>query len=189
MLLPGPGERQVVSANRRFIRVSTGPPPGLPEDVDIFMVDAHFPELVRSLLVRAEAPVVFDPGSPKPGVAAVLPLATTVVGSAMSRRDDPVEQVLDEWRRLGVRECAVTRGARPIHAFDGSRFDVAVPAVPAVDTLGAGDVLHGALAYGLAAGCGFRQALRTAAGVAAESCRYLGPRRGVEACGGTLFPV
>jgi len=123
--------------------------------------------------------VVLDPGNPKPSVAEVLPLATTVVGSAVWGRNAPVDHVLSEWQRLGPRECAITQGGGSIRAFDGSYFSVDVPVVAAVDTLGAGDVLHGALAYYLASGCTFGSALEKAAGVAADSCRYLGPRRGV----------
>jgi sugar/nucleoside kinase (ribokinase family) len=56
-----------------------------------------------------------------------------------------------------------------------------VPATAVVDTLGAGDVLHGALAYQLCAhesldAAVFADALRRAVAVASRSCASFGTR-------------
>ncbi len=46
---------------------------------------------------------------------------------------------------LGARVVAQTHGAEAVEvSIDGRTSRIPVPSVPAVDTLGAGDVLHGA---------------------------------------------
>ncbi|MEU0542480.1 PfkB family carbohydrate kinase [Nocardia sp. NPDC005978] len=57
-----------------------------------------------------------------------------------------------------------------------ARGEVAVPKVAAVDTLGAGDILHGAFCHFHALGEAFPVALRHAAEVAALSCASVGTR-------------
>jgi sugar/nucleoside kinase (ribokinase family) len=75
----------------------------------------------------------------------------------------------------GVACAAVTRGARPIVGLErGRRFEIEVPAVHAVDTLGAGDVLHGAFCLRYAATGDFEGSLRFASVIATQSCRGFG---------------
>lgn len=54
--------------------------------------------------------------------------------------------------------------------------------VDVVDTTGAGDVFHGALAFGLASGYGQEEAVRFASGVAALKCTRPGGRAGIPDC-------
>lgn len=76
----------------------------------------------------------------------------------------------------------MSRGARPIEWASPEGGGTAdVPAVRVADTLGAGDVLHGALTHYLAAQgeltpYGFGEALRAAAVVAARACASFGTR-------------
>lgn len=97
---------------------------------------------------------------------------------------DPLAAVL----RLGPTVAARSAGAAPIEvaATDGARALVPVAPVEVVDTLGAGDVLHGALAARLAARApapvpppdmpDVVAALTWAAGVASASCAAPGAR-------------
>jgi sugar/nucleoside kinase (ribokinase family) len=92
------------------------------------------------------------------------------------------EPTLAYLRERGVRWAAVSDGANPVcWAGPASSGQVEVTGVAAVDTTGAGDVLHGAFAYALA-GAGsldeaaFVAALRYSVGVAAASCRSFGTR-------------
>jgi len=78
-----------------------------------------------------------------------------------------------------VRSVATLRPNGDPYAFaiDVDRYAVVPPQVPAdevVDTLGAGDVLHGALAAALAQGEEFDTALTDAIGVASLSVRFPG---------------
>ena len=49
-----------------------------------------------------------------------------------------------------------------------------MPEVEVVDTMGAGDILHGAYCFFVSIGRGFIESLAEAAKIAAESCRYAG---------------
>jgi len=91
-----------------------------------------------------------------------------------------LEPALAFARQRGCRVAAVTLGERGLAWHDGRAlqrlpaFDVAV-----VDTNGAGDVFHGALAYGLGAGWQAREAFRFSSAVAALKCTRQGGRAGV----------
>jgi sugar/nucleoside kinase (ribokinase family) len=52
--------------------------------------------------------------------------------------------------------------------------------VAAVDTMGAGDIFHGAFCYFFSIGYGFEESLERAAEIASESCRYRGTREWAE---------
>lgn len=145
------GERAVVSGSAQ--RPSTLRPPELDlADVDVVLLDGHHPELALAAARAASAagiPVVVDAGSHKPVFADLWQLVTDVICS--SDYEDPAgrppEALLDE----GLSLVAVSHGGDPLQWWtaDGSG-DVAAPAVQVVDTLGAGDVLHGAYCHALA---------------------------------------
>jgi sugar/nucleoside kinase (ribokinase family) len=156
--------------------------------VGAVLLDGHHPALaarVAGAAVRAGVPVLLDAGSWKDEVAEVLPRLALAACSADLRPpggpragDDPgaVARLL---HRLGVPTVLVTDGPRPVvwSTIDGAHGTVAVPAVTARDTLGAGDAFHGALAASVAAraadlaGC-----VALAAEVASARCARLGAR-------------
>jgi sugar/nucleoside kinase (ribokinase family) len=125
-------------------------------------------------------PVVLDSGSWKPGMAKLLAFVDTVICSGDFRppgcesREDVVEFL--SWRK--VRRVAITRGESAIRFVDGDkRGEVAMRKVRPVDTLGAGDIFHGAYCYyATQTGISFREALSAAARVATFSCRHRGTR-------------
>jgi sulfofructose kinase len=97
----------------------------------------------------------------------------------------------DEALRLlhsyGARIAVVTAGRLGCWYSSGNEsghcpvFDVQV-----VDTTGAGDVFHGAFAYGLARGWAVARCVEFAAAVAALKCRELGGRTGIPRLAETL---
>jgi sugar/nucleoside kinase (ribokinase family) len=84
-------------------------------------------------------------------------------------------------RDLGVPHVVVTAGPEPVRWWSGPhRGEVPVPPVAAVDTAGAGDVFHGALAVAVARDpelTDLPAALRFASRVAGVRVRHAGPRR------------
>ncbi len=78
----------------------------------------------------------------------------------------------------GVARAAVSRGSRAIQYMDHQRQgSIPVAPIKAVDTLGAGDVLHGAFCKFIVESPGsFIQCLTQAAVVASLSCRHFGTR-------------
>lgn len=82
-------------------------------------------------------------------------------------------------RERGCNLAAVTLGDRGLLYYDGQAVS-RLPALPvhAVDTTGAGDVFHGALAFALGAGMPVRDAFQFSTAVAALKCKTSGGRAG-----------
>lgn len=182
------GERAVASTNARGYRLA--PPDDLDMSVvacDIVAFDGHHMELARATARVARAvgrTTVLDGGSWKPGTEDLLPSIDVAVCSADFRPPgtDTQADALRFLRDHGVVWAAVSNGGRPIvWAGPDGGGTVEVPAVRVADTLGAGDVLHGALTHHLAGhrqltAQGFTEALRAAAVVASRACASFGTR-------------
>ncbi len=182
------GERAVASTNAAGHRLA--PPDDLDALVaacDIVELDGHHMELAVSAARAARAAgrrTVFDGGSWKRGTERLLASVDVAVCSDDFRPPgtSTPAQTLRFLRDHGVGWSAVSRGGRPlVWAGPDGGGTVEVPAARVVDTLGAGDVLHGALAHGLAVrdevtARGFAEALRGAAEVASRACASFGTR-------------
>lgn len=177
------GNRNVVSANTTRIaappaRVDTE----LCRQVRVVMVDGHYMEACQAWAAAAKAcgtRVVFDGGSWKDGTEALLKSVHTAICSAdfmppgCSSRDEVVQFL----KNCGVANIAITDGSAPIEFFFGqSSGSIRVPEVDVVDTMGAGDILHGAYCHFVSMGGDFIDSLTQAARIASESCRYAGAR-------------
>jgi sugar/nucleoside kinase (ribokinase family) len=186
------GERTVVSRNAADTTASqpwtTRVAAGLPE-AEAVLVDGHHPEVTLGVAKWARergVPVVLDAGSWKPVLEELLPLVDVAACSAHFRA--PGKSL----RERGVPIVITTNGAAPVRWWtaEGSGA-VPVPAVMPRDTLGAGDVWHGALAYGIGR-FGVPELIRFANEVAAERVRHVGPRSwvdGVRAVANRAHPV
>lgn len=177
------GQRNVVSANGA--RIST---PAVEVDAHlldharVLLVDGHF---VPACLAWAEAaharglPVVLDGGSWKEGTEDLLAHVSIAICSADFRPPgcSSEEKTIRYLKKQDVKHIAVTHGAEPV-VFDSGATSgtLRVPQVEAVDTMGAGDIFHGAFCYFIATGHGFVEALAEAAQIASESCRFHGTR-------------
>jgi sugar/nucleoside kinase (ribokinase family) len=151
----------------------------------VVLTDGFFLEETLALLSgckNAGAAICLDGGSWKPGTAELAPLLTVAIcserfaipGPDGGSNGDP-EAVFAWFAARDVPYVAVTRGARSILASDrGRRFQVEVASIAATDTLGAGDVLHGAFCYHFALKPEFEAALRQASEIATLSCQSLG---------------
>jgi sugar/nucleoside kinase (ribokinase family) len=154
-------------------------------------VDGHHPQLAEAALACARShggTTVLDGGSWKPGTEALLPLVDVAACSADfhppgTSTPSQVAAVLYE---QGVRWIAITRGAEPVLWWrDGRLVELPVAPGPVVDTLGAGDVFHGALTHGVAATVAaggrldagtFPRLLAAAAAEATRACGSFGTR-------------
>lgn len=151
------GERVVVSHNAAGVDVETMPTwPELLDGVDALLVDGHHPELAVAAARAARGrriPVVLDAGSDKPVLATLLPLVDVCACSATFRLGRATARATERAvHDMGVPVVVRTCGAGPVRWSAGDRGgEVRPPSVRARDTLGAGDVWHGALAYGIAA--------------------------------------
>jgi sugar/nucleoside kinase (ribokinase family) len=180
------GERAVVAYAPGMTALDGQDAPAL--DVaafDILLLDS-FQLPVSQGLARAAReqglPVVLDGGSWKEGLDTLLPLVEIAIcsadfhppGSASGRAPQAVFEYL---LARGVRQVAITRGEQSILYCDGDQTgEIPVPAIKVIDTLGAGDIFHGAFCYYFARRQAFAEALSQAAGVAARSCTSFGTR-------------
>ena len=136
----------------------------------------HLPEVLPLLrnLHALGSMLVLDGGSWKPGTGEVTALLTVAIcGERFCPPgcDSSPEATIAWFLDRGVQQVAITRGPRSILACDGtSRFEIEVQPILAVDTLGAGDVLHGAFCYQFAKCGDFRTAIERAAESATRSC-------------------
>jgi sugar/nucleoside kinase (ribokinase family) len=150
----------------------------------VVLSDGFFLEETSALLSAckcAGAAICLDGGSWKPGTAELAPLLTVAICSerfAIPGHTGPsgdLDALFAWFAARGVPYVAVTRGAKSILASDrGRRFEIEVARIAATDTLGAGDVLHGAFCYHFARKSDFEPALRWASEIATLSCQGLG---------------
>jgi sulfofructose kinase len=126
----------------------------------------------------AEA-AVFDALLPSVDFAVFSELGLAGYAGEVSSALD-VERALRFARERGCRVAAVTLGEHGVAWHDGNTLQrLPAFAVEVVDTNGAGDVFHGALAFALGARWGVREAFRFSAAVAALKCTRHGGRAGV----------
>lgn len=171
------GERTVVSRNAGDAHFHVKVP--VP-DADVVLLDGHHPELALAVARQAEGPVVLDAGSWKPVLDDLLPLVDIAACSAHFRAPGP------GLHERGVPTVITTAGPAPVRwsTADGASGEVPVPIVEARDTLGAGDVWHGALAFAVATEPTVTDRIRFANEVAAERVRHVGPRSWTAAIAG-----
>lgn len=147
------GERAVVSRNALGAESYLPIHDNVLDGVGAVLVDGHHLPLCREVAFQARRrgiPVVLDGGSWKPGLESLLREVDMAVVSADFTTPDG--DGLDAVLRYGPTFAARTRGSGPVawRARDGSSGTIDPPRVRVVDTLGAGDVLHGAVLARLA---------------------------------------
>lgn len=154
----------------------------IPKSFDICLVDgfmADIAERVGSVAKQSGKIMVLDGGSWKPRMEKYLKYIDYAVCSSdfYPPGCKTIDEIISFMSEEGIKNIAITRGEKSIIAVEnGSKIKIQVPKVNAVDTLGAGDVFHGALCYYLLREYNFVSALKHASNVAAESCKYCGTR-------------
>ncbi len=182
----GSGDRTILSTvNKRSEVRAHGDRLAL-DDGGAVLLDGHYPDL-QVTMARAAASagirVVLDCGRWRPVYAELLPLAADVIMTATFRPPqmsalsaaETVQAIYDEYQ---LSLCAMSRGPDAILLVDESGYaEFQVPHVDAIDTMGAGDVLHGAYVhYRYGQRLDGRTALHRAARVASHSCQFRGAR-------------
>lgn len=186
ILVDGEGERMVISYSDPAMPEDIGwLPTELPESAGAVLADTRWGDGSFAALGLARdsgVPGVLD-ADRQPPHPALLSTASHVAFSAQALRevsgvDDPREglaraaQGLDTW-------LAVTLGKEGVLFQEaGGIAHMPAFAVETVDTLGAGDVWHGAFALALAERMSEREAVRFASATAALKCARFGGRSG-----------
>jgi sugar/nucleoside kinase (ribokinase family) len=178
------GDRSVVSLDA--VSSDASPPTNLADLVagaDVVLVDGHHPLIARAAVRHAAArgtTLVVDAGRWKPVMADIVAHATDMVCSHDFRTPgaDTPESTAATLAGSGVRTVVITHGGDPVQWWsDGESGSVPVQPVAVVDTLGAGDVFHGAYSfYSTQADSGVAERIDRSARVAALRCSVVGPR-------------
>lgn len=150
---------------------------------NVFLMDGFYAETVAEAAAfckKSGIPVVTDCGSWKPQYEFLLELTDVAICSSdflppgCKSADDVFKFLQDK----GISCSAVSRGGNSLIYNKGMRRgEVSVAKVNVIDTLGAGDFLHGAFCYYyLRTGHDFETALQQAATLATYSCQFGGTR-------------
>lgn len=186
IVVPGNGTRTIMDQQPPQSVRQAAPGTECLEGVDVLYCDGFLPEAAVPLARAARErgiPVVLDGGSWKPWTGDLI---AHVDHAIVSERFHPPLQgdgdILAAVHALGPVMAAITRGPGPVSwSAEGRRGEVIPPQVQAVDTLGAGDIFHGAYCHFLAHGESVEDALVHAAEVAAQSCCHFGARQWIAA--------
>jgi len=181
------GERQIV--NYRDMGISFDADwlgEGLPAHFDAALADTRWPQGGPALLNAARkrgVPAVADAEAPVHEAIETLRAATHIAFSRQGLRDfcghdDVAGGLAEAGETFGVWVCVTDGAGAVVYRANGAFGSVAAYPVEPVDTLGAGDVWHGAFALCLAEGRAEAEAIRFANAVAAIKCTRFGGRAG-----------
>lgn len=147
------------------------------------LVDGHHPQAGEAALREARAAgarTLLDAGSVKDHVEGWLPLVDVAAASSAYAHQLGLgpSRTLDHLLESGCDTALLTDGPRPVRWRDrhGREHATTPPAVTAVDSLGAGDAFHGALAAGVALGLELPAAVELACRVAATRVSHASSR-------------
>jgi len=181
------GDRTIVTyRDQRIAAVTPNDPLALTADADLVLADNRYPQFVRPVCEAARTRklrIVIDADKPTIEDDPLFRLASHVVFSAECLTATSGTGDLGEGLRRIARHTgaflAVSNGPNDILYLEaGSLRLVPVFAIHAVDTLGAGDALHGGFALALAEGQSEVAALRFGAAVAGLKCTRFGGSAG-----------
>lgn len=179
----GTGGRSVISINATKSQVD---PQAINQDiltsVNIVLVDGHqipASQKIAQIAKSKNIPIVLDGGSWKPGLEEILPFLEWAVCSDNFHPPNCYnsEEVFAYLSAAGIPNIAITRGEKPIlYLNNGKHGSIEIPQIQATDTLGAGDIFHGAFCHYIMEN-NFTDSLTAAAKIASDSCQKFGTRR------------
>lgn len=159
------------------------------EDISIILIDGHQIEAGYHIAQIAKArniPIVIDGGSWKPGFEKILPFVDYAICSANFHPPNcrTAQDTFAYLNQIGIPYIAITHGEKPIEYMITtsecqSISTIDVTSIRAVDTLGAGDIFHGAFCHYINRK-NFALSLAASAKIAGYSCQYFGTRRWME---------
>ncbi|WP_066016160.1 PfkB family carbohydrate kinase [Endozoicomonas atrinae] len=185
------GERQItVHRDKRLSTDASWIHDSFLDNVDCVLCDCTWLEGAERLLSMARArsiPTVIDADLGGDALMKLLPLGDHVAFSSpalnkLTEQDGvrDVKEALLVAQRYVKGTVYVTQGEKGCYWLEGEKF-CHLPAyrVNVVDTTGAGDVFHGALAVAVAEGKSGKDAVQFASAVAALKCTQPGGRAGI----------
>ena len=157
-------------------------PPQILQNIDIILIDGHQMEISQAIAQQAKSnhiPVVIDGGSWKTGFERILPLVDYAICSANFYPPNCHNQqdLFTFLSEAGIVHIAISEGEKPIqYLSQGHRGKLEVTSIKPIDTLGAGDIFHGAFCHYILQQ-DFISALVAASKIATLSCQSFGTRQ------------
>jgi sugar/nucleoside kinase (ribokinase family) len=193
------GSRTIV--NRKTAAAAAGcrisARPDWAEPPKVLLFDGHEPQAsLEAMALFPHARTILDAGSARPGAVELARRVDYLVASERFARQlvggfgrgetsDPLNPAwqavaIETLHRHNGRPVVITLGERGLLHGTTGRFEH-LPAFPvkAVDTTAAGDIFHGAFAYGVFAGLPWDETLRLASATAALSTTLRGGRSSI----------
>jgi len=187
MIKESTGERSIVSLNAIKLKINKFPKKLNLNDINLILVDGHQMKLSIELceeLKKSEVVTVIDAGSWKAGTEKLLNYIDYAICSEKFIPPDckTQEDVVKYISNFGIKYIAITRGDKPIFIKQNNiQETIKVDNRNVKDTVGAGDILHGAFCYYILEKClDFRGAVDAASKIATCSCRYFGTREWIK---------
>ena len=161
----------------------------LMDQTQVVLIDPEVTYLgweIKSLKGKA-IKLVYDCERWRDGLEDIFAVADHVVPSAdfldapeLNLGNTPLKEKIFQLSKRVHGNLIVTHGENGAYYLaDNHLYHVAVPAVKAVDTIGAGDNFHAAFALAMAKGFDLHRAVSFSVAVASLSCREYGGRKGV----------
>ena len=186
------GERAVVASNAIDMQVrASAIAADVLQGVDIVLTDGHQMAVgaqVARWAKERSIPVVVDAGSWKPNFETLLEQADVAIASAnfFPPKCQTPQDVFAYLKSLGIAKIAITRGHQAVLYWQATLengletgheiiSEIEVPNIRAVDTLGAGDIFHGAFCHFYLTHT-FEEALLKASRSASFACQHWGTR-------------
>jgi sugar/nucleoside kinase (ribokinase family) len=177
------GERAVISVNATKSQATLEQiPTDILQDVEIVLVDGHQMEVSIAIAQQAKAkdiPIVIDGGSWKSNFEKVLPYVDYAICSSNFYPPNCQNQqdVFTYLQEIGIPHLAITQGENSIkYLSQGKKGEIDITTTKVVDTLGAGDIFHGAFCHYILQK-NFIESLTSAAKIASYSCQFFGTRQ------------
>ena len=149
--------------------------------IQIDQYERHFVAAHSGALQAFEGTVILDGGSWKDWSPDFVRLADIPIVSEVFCPDGP-GAFATMCAELGISRWAMTRGQRGVVWHDrGAEGEIPALPIDAVDTLGAGDIFHGAFCHAFLENGSFVEALNAANQVAGKSCTHVGTRSWMDA--------
>ena len=156
---------------------------------EIVLLDPEVTYLAGPLKAVAEdrIKIVYDCERWREGIEDIMDTADYFIPSSeflesdrLNFGDISLNRKIFKLNEMVTGQLIVTGGEKgAYYPIDDKLYQVAAPAVKAVDTIGAGDNFHAAFALALKKGFDLHQAVRLSVAVASLSCRKFGGRNGV----------
>jgi sugar/nucleoside kinase (ribokinase family) len=176
------GDRAVISINAVK---SQAPIENIPDEIlkniDIVLIDGHQMKVGTAIAQKAKShniKVVIDGGSWKDGFQELLPSVNYAICSDnfYPPNCQQENEVFNYLLNKGINHIAITHGSQAItYISDGQKGTIEIAKIQSVDTLGAGDIFHGAFCHYILTE-NFINALIKASQIASYSCQFFGTR-------------